>query len=152
MFTAEMAQKRIRATMMARFIRNSLLEPVKRKLDQSRRNFQFKNFDSRIIEEDGPIMLKIIYDRINPSTRVGVNLLKTKLDTMKVSDFCKKVPDMIDAFDGTYNEILSKQGQYKNNAQALFDALMTTENSEFKFSITTKLWLWEKDKICHLKN
>ena len=78
-FTKIHAQKRIRSTMMAGFIRNSLTIEAKRKVDQSRKNFQFKHENTGIIEEDGPIMLKIIYDRINPSTCVGVSIFKNQV-------------------------------------------------------------------------
>ena len=66
------------------------------------------------IKEDGPIMLKIIYDCINPSTRVGVWNLTNKLDSMNLVDCDQIVPDMVDTYENTYNLILEKQESHSN--------------------------------------
>ena len=70
--TKEVMQKRIRSVMMGKFIRNSLKKSARKVIDLSKIKFQFKHTSNGRIEEDGPIMLKVIYNRINPSTRVGV--------------------------------------------------------------------------------
>ena len=70
-------------------------------------------------------MLKLIYNRINPSTRVGFRNLTVKLDQMNLQSFDQIVPDMIDDYEKTYSEILANQGSY------LFDALATSTNKDF---------------------
>ena len=61
-------QRRIRSTMMASWICASLKKPYQKLLDLKKRLFQYKHSVKKTIEEDGPLMLKLIYNRVNPST------------------------------------------------------------------------------------
>ena len=62
--------------MMVTFFCNSLTPAAERKLDTNKNKFQFQHETTEIIKEDGPIMLKLIYDQINPSIGVDASLLK----------------------------------------------------------------------------
>lgn len=141
--TKEAVQLRIRSVMMSKFIRNSLKKSARRILDLNKKKFQFKHVADGRIEEDGPMMLKLIYDRINPSTRVGVRNLTNKLDQMNLEDYNQSVPEMIDAYENTYNLIIEKEGTYSNQVSSLFDALLTSTNKDFSDSINDHLDKWE---------
>ena len=82
----------------------------------------------KTIEEDGPIMLKIIYDHINASTRVGFQNLISKLNKFSLLDFNQNIPEMTDAFKETYNLILAKGETSVNVESFYFDALLTCTN------------------------
>ena len=73
-------------------------------LDKSK--FQFKRLSNGQIENDGPIMLKMILTKINPSTRVGVRNLINKIIKMNLSDYKEDVVAMVNAFQSTYNKII----------------------------------------------
>ena len=48
--------------------------------------FQFSRLSNGQIENDGPVMLKLIITKINPSTRVGVQNIVNKLNKMNLAD------------------------------------------------------------------
>ena len=92
-------------------------------------------------------MLKIIYNRINPLTHVGVQNLTNKLDIMNLEDFDQVIPAMVDAYKNTYNLILEKQGTYSNQVSSLFDALLTSTNKDFSASMNDHLDKWEDGEV-----
>ena len=95
------------------------------------------------IEEDGPLMMKLTYDTINPSTRVRIRNLSNKLDQMNLEDFNQEVPKMINSYERTYNMIIEKEGTYSNQVSSLFDALLTSTNQDFSDSMNDHLDKWE---------
>ena len=96
-------------------------------------------------------MLKIIYNRINPLTHVGVQNLTNKLDIMNLEDFDQVIPAMVDAYKNTYNLILEKQGTYSNQVSSLFDALLTSTNKDFSTSMNNHLDKWEDGEVYSFK-
>ena len=65
-------QKRLRAAMIAWWVLNSLIIDRKRELMLEEESFTFTYPDSKQKEQDGQSMLKIIFDKVNPNTTVGV--------------------------------------------------------------------------------
>ena len=142
-FNEAKQQRRIRCSMMAKWLRKSLLKSDQRLLDLSKKSFQYTHSVKKTIEEDGPLMLKIIYDRINPSTRVGVRNLISKLFKYNLADFNQDVPKMSDSFEETYNQILDKKEASVSPESAYFDALLTCTNEDFLAGIKLELTKWE---------
>ena len=100
--------------------------------------FQFKRASNGQIENNGLIMLKLILTKINPSTRVGVNNLITKLTKMNLADYKEDVVAMVNDFQTTYNEIKAKDSKgYSNIEYSFFEALLTTKNKDFEDSINS---------------
>ena len=87
--------------------------------------------------------MKLILDRVNPSTRVWVKNLITKLNEMRLQDYDQDVTKLLDAFMETKNEIVARGGQYSNLEAAIFDLLLSTNNAEFKQVIQDKMNIWE---------
>ena len=56
-------------------------------------------------EDDGPTMLRIIFDKCNPTTKAGVNTLKSKLTKFTLKDYDDNVPEMLDSMQMIHNEI-----------------------------------------------
>ena len=112
--TEEEQQRRIRASIMRRWIRHSFDKASLKTLDLIKRKFQYKHVTKKTIEEDGPTMDKIIFDRINPSTRVGVSNLVAELSNFTLKDYDQNIVAMSDAFEQTYNDILLKGGTFSN--------------------------------------
>ena len=128
---------------MASWIRASLKKPDQKLLDLKKRLFQYKHLTKKTIEEDGPLMLKLVYDRINPSTRVGVRNLISKLFKFNLKDYDQDVPKMADEFEATYNLILEKEDETVKPEAPFFDALLTSTNEDFNTGIKAKLTKWE---------
>ena len=146
-FNEVQQQRRIRCSMMAKWVRKSLLKSDQRLLDLSKKTFQYTHAVKKTIEEDGPLMLKIIYDRINPSTRVGVRNLISKLFKFNLADFNQDVPKMSDSFEETYNQILDKKEASVSPESAYFDALLTCTNEDFLAGIKLELTKWESGTV-----
>ena len=139
----EAKQRRIRSTMMAKWIRNPLTKDDQKILDLKKKVFQYKHEVKKTIEEDGPLMLKLIYDRINPSTRVGICNLISALFRFNLGSYDQNVPKMADAFERTYNQIISKGDETVNPEGLFFDALLTSSNADFTTGIKAELTKWE---------
>ena len=142
--TEQDVQKRICSVMMSGFIRNSLSKSARKTMDLQRKKFQFKHAVDGRIKEDGPIMLKLIYDRINPSTRAGIRNLTDELDKMTLTKYEQAVPKMLDDFETKYELILSKKGTYPNVVLLLFNTLSTSTNKDFSNFVDKHLNKWEE--------
>ena len=140
--TKALVQKRICLAMIAKFIRNFLKKLAQRILDLDKRKFQFKHASDRRIEEYRPMMLKLIYNMINPSTCFGIINLVNKLDWMNLEDFDQDVPKMINTYERTYNMIIEKEGAYSNQVSLLFDTLLTSTNKDFYDFVNDNLDKW----------
>ena len=88
-------------------------------------------------------MLKIIYNWINPSTRVGVRNSISKLFKFDLKDYNQDVPKMADKFEATYNLILEKEDETVKPEAPFLDALLTSTNKDFNIGIKTELTKWE---------
>ena len=129
--SSEQKQRRIRSTMMVSWIWASLKKTDQKLLDLKKRLFQYKHSVKKTIEEDGPLMLKLIYDRINPSTRVGVRNLISKLFKFDLKDYNHDVPKMANNFKATYNLILEREDETIKLEAPFFDALLASINKDF---------------------
>ena len=89
------------------------------------------------------MILKFIYDTINPLTHDGIRNLTNKLDQMNLEDYAQEVPKMINAYKRTYNMIIKKEGIYSNQVSSLFDAFLTSTNKTFSDYIDDQLDKWE---------
>ena len=143
--TKAQIQKRIRSSIISKWITNSMTPEAVKDIMLDKSKFQFRRVSNGQIENDGPIMLKLILTKINPSTRVGVRNLINKLTKMNLADFKEDVVAMVNAFQSTYNEIKSKDDKgFSNPESALFDALLTTKNKDFEDAINSIVREWEK--------
>ena len=123
-------QERIRASMSGKWIKNSLTKSAKRKLMLKKKLFQFKNADGTI-EEDGPLMYKVIYDKCNPSVRAGVMDLKNLLANFKLRDYNYDVPNMLTKMEEIYTQILNKKKSHDDYILNIFNALKTSKDKRF---------------------
>ena len=91
------------------FYCNYLSNPAKQALDIQQIKCQFKHATNGRIEEDGLIMLNLIFDRINLSTREVIKNLTNDLDNMTLSYYDQVVLNMIEKFKTKYEKILAKR-------------------------------------------
>ena len=64
--------------------------------------------DNGQVENAGLIMLKLILTKINPSTKVGVRNLISKLNKMNLADYKEDLVAMVHSFQSTLNKIKVK--------------------------------------------
>ena len=92
---------------------------------------------------DGPTMLQICIEKVQPSTRVGVSQLKESLRSIKASTFGYNVRDLTDKMDSTYREILQCGSTHDDYIMDVFNALLTNKNSIFTSYIQRKKDRWD---------
>ena len=129
--------------MMGRWIMHSFDKASLKTLDLSKRKFQYKNSTKQTIEEDGPIMVNIIFDRVNTSTRVWMGNLVADLSKFTLNNYDQNIATMSDAFDQTYKDILLKVGVLSNLESIYFSTFMNCENKEFSEGTQLKLIQWK---------
>ena len=95
-----------------------------------------------LIEElDGPTMLQMIIQVINPTTRVGVSDFKMEIKNATLPKYNNNVQDMLDYMEMNHKEIIRHGFTHPDYVMHLFTALLTSKNDIFRSMIQR-----EKDK------
>ena len=92
---------------------------------------------------DGPTMLQICVEKVNPSTRVGVSKLKELLRHARASAFDYNVSDLTDMMDATYREIVQRGSTHDDYVMDLFNALLSNKNTIFTDFIQREKDKWD---------
>ena len=140
--TPDIADKRVRSVMISAWIRNSMTESANYRLDCDKAKFQF-SYSNNSIEEHGPLMLKTIFDRVNPTTKIGVERLEEKIRSIRLSDHNQDVSLMLDAIQELHDEISYQDGPLARYESLLFRALLSGTNVEFKNAMQRKKDDWD---------
>ena len=135
--------RRVRVGMIAKRIEGSLDEASMKTLKIKKREFSWTNPTTGAIELDGPTMLQIIIQGINPTTRVGVSDFKKSIQNCKLSMFDNNVKDMLDDMDANYQEIIAHSHTHDDYTMHLFDTLLTFKNEVFRSMVQRKKDDWE---------
>ena len=135
-------QRRIRSVIIARWCRASMTSAAETRLDLDESKFQYE-YASGAIEDDGPTMLKIIFDRVNPSTRIGVKHLEQELENITLGDFDQDVIGMLDEMQKIALEIEERYQKPARYEITLFDALLSGTNDEFKTAMMVQKNRWD---------
>ena len=98
--------------MIGRRIWNSLTQTAQTNLQQHMKKVLWKS-DTGEDFFDGPTMLMIIVQAINPSTRVGVTTLKDQIRAINLPGHQHNVIDMFSHQYRLYNEIIQRGGMKK---------------------------------------
>lgn len=137
---------RLRVAMIGEWILNSLSEDGLKTLANDARNFEYKNSDESVIS-DGALMLLIIFQKIMPSTKVGVTTKKKMLMNMDPSDFDQDVAKMMVKMQTLKTRIEAESKKdYDDFVLHLFSACEKSTNDNFcKYTEGLKSD-WETDK------
>ena len=135
--------RRVRVGMIAKRIEGSLDEASMKTLMIKKRDFSWTNPTTGAIELDGPTMLQIIIQGINPTTRIGVSDFKKSIQNCKLSMFNNNVKDMLDDMDANYQDIIAHSHTHDDYTMHLFDALITSKNEIFRSMVQHKKDDWE---------
>ena len=92
---------------------------------------------------DGPTMLQIIVQSINPTTRVGVSQYKLAIQNSKISDHAGNMKDMLDDMETNYQHIIRQKHTHDDYVMHLFTAMLTSKNEEFNQMIQRSKDEWE---------
>ena len=106
-------------------------------------DFSWINAARGSINHDGPTMLQILIQGINPTTRVGVSDFKKAIQNCKLSMFNNNVKDMLDDMDSNYQKIIEHNHTHDDYTMHLFDTLLTSKNKVFCSMVQGKKNDWE---------
>ena len=135
--------RRVRSGILAKIIEDSLDEVSLKTLILKKYDFAWKNTASRYIDHDGPTMLQILIEEINPTTCARVPDFKKSIQNCKLSIFGNNGEDMIDNMDYNYQEIVTHNHTHYNYTMYLFNALLTSKNEVFRSMVQCKKDDWE---------
>ena len=88
------------------------------------------------IEYDGPTMIYLIFEKIDPSTIVGFDSLLKNLETMKLGDFSNNVDTMLTRMVALYSTLYDNGQGPRHYRRYIFKALLTGPNAQFNNFIT----------------
>ena len=143
-------QRRIRSSMMAKWIKKSLNDDGMLTLKVHKDENEFK--DSKgAIECDGPVMLRVLLEDIEPAVRVGAQDLIDKLETMSLEDHDNNLKAFLIDYQDTYKEILLKEEDYKNVVPLLLDHLLLHPDEEFRTAMQKKRDKHDEGKVYTMK-
>ena len=95
------------------------------------------------IHFDGPTMLYLILSKVNPSVRVGISTLKTNLSNATLPHFKHNIASLLDGMHKNYTQIYKDGGTHEDYTLHLFNALETSNNSEFLSFLGDERNKWE---------
>jgi hypothetical protein len=137
--------QRVRANIIGLRIINSLSKTSLASLKLKSRLYLWKSSTGEEFY-DGPTMLQLCVEKVNPTTRVGVSHLKDALRTAKLATYSYNVLDMTDKMQSYYDEILEKGTKHDDFILDLFRALLTGKNTIFTSFIQRKHDAWDEGK------
>ena len=122
--------KRVNVNVVTRIIKNGLSTTGWNDLMLQKDKFTFVHADGSI-EYDGGIMAFLIYQKIEPSTTVGLDSLVEDLQKAKLGNYSNDVDKMLTDMEAKF-KILNLNGQAPlNYRKLLLDSLSTGPNHKF---------------------
>ena len=91
---------------VAELIKNILTDAEYAKLIFKRSIFTFEDDTTGIDLIDGPCLLKLLMDRVDPNIVIGIEVLCAKLESVKLHSFGNKVDAMLTDMEENYVKIL----------------------------------------------
>ena len=134
--------RRTRSKMIAARIENSLTTASLKTLFSKKKHFQWKDQFGNL-SNDGPVMLQLLIESVNPSTRVGVSDLKQQIRSIKLVTFQYNVVTMTDKLTHDYNQILERSHTHEDFVLDIYTALLTGKNDVFNHFIQAEKDKWE---------
>ena len=75
-----------------------------------------------------PAMIYIIFESINPATRVGVSNIKNEIDRATLDNFFNDIKDLLDKMPSGYTIIIDNEDHCKDRFLRLFRSFLTRHN------------------------
>ena len=91
--------------------------------------FQDDTTGNKII--DGPCLLKLLFDRIDPNFVVGVEVLCRKLEATKLHPYQNYVYAMLTDMEESYSNINNNKSTCESIRQYMLNALLSGPNTKF---------------------
>ena len=87
-------------------------------------------------------MLYLLFNIINPATRIGVSNLKYEIEKATLAKFVNNVNDLLDNMSSNYYIIIDKGKIHEDCVRHIFRALFSVTNSTFNRFIERAKYYW----------
>ncbi len=122
---------RVNSLVVATSIKNCLSVTGWDDLMQRKDSFSFLDSSTGELHYDGPVMLKIILEKIDPDTLVGMETLRTKLETAKLLDFGNDVDKALTYMEGLRKTLRENGHDPESFRQYVSNTLLSGPNAIF---------------------
>ena len=102
----------------------------KEKAGASKTEISAFSFIESVMEEDGPMMVYLILNEVQPETTVGISGLKDKLGSVDLAKFSHNINYILDHIQSLYEEVLENNMARDDNILHIFRALNTCSNPD----------------------
>ena len=125
--------KRVDSNVVAEIIKGILTPKGWEDLMLEKRKFTFTHATSGVETYDGPCMLKVLLEEIDPTTSVNIELHRTAIEQAKLHDHDNNVTEMIKDIEKHHQAIVENGGSYEPETyrRHIFDALLSGPNEVF---------------------
>ena len=115
----------------AELIKNILTDAEFSKLMLKNNMFTFQDDTTGKKMIDGPCLLKLLFDRIDPNVVVGVEVLYQKLEATKLHPYQNDVDAMLKDMKEFYSKIIKNKSTCKSIRRYMLNALLSRPNPKF---------------------
>ena len=95
----------MRSSIFERLIKNSLTKEARKTILFKKYlfNYYYTGANANSYEDDASTIVRIIFDRYNPTIKSGINILKSTLAAFTLNDYNQNVYEILDAMQQYYN-------------------------------------------------
>ena len=122
---------RVDSQVVTELIKNILNDTDYSKLILKRSMFTFEDDSTGIGLIDGPCLAKLLMDRVDPNVVVGVEVLRQKLENVKLHPFKNNVDLMLMDMEENYLKILENHSTCESIRRYSLNALLSGPNAKF---------------------
>lgn len=122
---------RVDSNIIARLLKNTVTREGYESLLLQKDHFAFPDPASGVVKYDGPTMLKILIDKIEPDNVLGLEIWRRKLATMKLHEHGNDVNKLLDAMVTIHRKITNSGKTHDAYRDNICDALTSGPNSSF---------------------
>ena len=122
---------RVDSQVVAELIKYVLTDAEYAKLMLKRSIFTFEDDTTGIDLIDGPCLLKLLMDRVDPNIGIGIEVLCAKLESVKLHSFVNNIDAMLTDMEENYVKILYNQSTCESIHRYCLNALLSGPNAKF---------------------
>ena len=126
----ELFYSRVDSQVVAELIKNILTDAEYAKLMLKRSIFKFEDDITGIDLIDGPCLLKLLMDRVDPNIVIGIEVLRAKLEFVKLHSFGNNVDAMLTDMEENYGKILDNHSTCESIRRYCLNALLSGPNAK----------------------
>ena len=128
----ELFYSRVDSQVFAELIKNILTNAVYSKLTLKRSIFTFEDDTTGIDLIYGPCLLKLLMDCVDPNIVIGIEVLRLKLESLKLHFFGNNVDAMLTDMEENYAKILDNHSTCESIRRYCLNAPLSGPNNPLK--------------------